>query len=335
MKIRTILTASILAAASASSARSALAAVPETMTHQGRLYNAEGQPITDTLDVEFALYDTSSADAPIWSEVHTITFENGYFSADLGDTEPFNEETFDGSVRYLGITVGGDPEMTPRARVASVPYAILASNVNGDITPSSVSIGGTTVIDSDGNWVGSPTGLVGPAGPAGPQGEQGLQGNAGPAGPAGPQGLQGIQGLTGPIGPQGPSGVLSMNYAAAGAANPSTTLAFIAPIVAVTISAANQRVHVISHRALGGYAAAHELGLRICLQSSGGGALTPIGGGTFGLQVPANTRISMGLSAVAAGLANGTYNVGLCGQSSSPNWINNDWGYTSALVAVQ
>ena len=71
------------------------------------------------------------------------------------------------------------------------------------------------VIDSDGSWVGEPTGLVGPQGEPGPQGEMGLQGEPGPQGDAGIQGPQGVQGEPGPKGdaglqgaqgPQGPKG---------------------------------------------------------------------------------------------------------------------------------
>ena len=46
----------------------------------------------------------------------------------------------------------------------------------------SISINGQKVIDETGNWVGNPTGLLGPPGPAGPQGDQGIQGPPGPAG---------------------------------------------------------------------------------------------------------------------------------------------------------
>lgn len=73
--------------------------------------------------------------------------------------------------------------------------------VNGPIT-----VGATRVIDAAGNWVGSPTGLVGPQGPAGPQGPQGATGLQGPTGATGPQGPQGPTGATGPQGPQGPAG---------------------------------------------------------------------------------------------------------------------------------
>src|SRR5689334_14285804 len=154
MKAR-ILHAPVLAAVTAL-AGPAAAAVPLTITHQGRLFNAAGQPITDTLDVVFALYDALDAPVPIWSEAHTITFDDGYFSVDLGELAPVDKPVRDGTARYLGITVGNDPEMIPRARVASVPYALQASNVAGDITPNSVSIAGRLVIDSSGLWVGEP-----------------------------------------------------------------------------------------------------------------------------------------------------------------------------------
>lgn len=224
MNIKTILTASLLAAAGLCFAGVAAAAVPTTVTHQGRLFNASGQPINETLDVTFAIYDAADATVPIWSEVHSVTFEEGYFSIDLGGQVPFGDGTFDGSIRYLGIAVGADPEMTPRANIQSVPYALLANNVNGDITPTSISINGVEIINSTGEWVGSPTGLAGPtgatgpagpmgptgaAGPMGPTGAAGPAGPMGPAGPTGPQGFQGIQGpqgVQGPMGPMGPAG---------------------------------------------------------------------------------------------------------------------------------
>jgi hypothetical protein len=59
-------------------------------------------------------------------------------------------------------------------------------DVNG-----ALAIAGTPVINSNGQWVGSPTGLIGPQGPIG------LTGATGPVGP---------QGATGATGPQGPAG---------------------------------------------------------------------------------------------------------------------------------
>jgi hypothetical protein len=207
------LLAAALVAAGGLVASAASAAVPGTLTHQGRLYDAAQTPINGTLDVVFAVYDSPAATVPLWSEQHTLTFDEGYYAAALGSIVPFGAGVFDGSTRYFGMTVGSDPEMTPRATIGSVAYAMVAGEVTGDIHPTSVSIAGFgAVIDAAGQWVGSPTGLQGPAGPQGPagatgaQGSAGVQGAQGVQGPAGPQGPQGPAGATGAQGPAGPSG---------------------------------------------------------------------------------------------------------------------------------
>jgi|GEM_PF-4871182 len=182
------------------------AAVPATVTHQGSLYDAKGKPVDATLSVVYSIYDTTTASVAIWTETHTLTFSKGFFSVDIGTETPLDSAIFDGSLRYLGIQIGTDAEMTPRSAIGSVPYAIVAGDVSGDIHPESVSIGPTEVIDEEGHWVGDPTGLVGPSGPVGPPGPEGPQGPVGQAGPAGAPGPVGETGPMGPVGPQGPTG---------------------------------------------------------------------------------------------------------------------------------
>ncbi len=184
-------------------ATSASAQVPLSLTQQGRLFDANDVPIDATLSVTFSVYDNANDNTAAWSETHSIQFVSGYFSVILGGTTTL-DGVFDGAVKYLGVTVASDPEMTPRAAIHSVPYAIMADNATGDITPNSVTIPGYgAVIDSSGQWVGDPTGLVGPTGPAGPTG---ATGPAGPTGPTGAIGATGPQGATGAMGPQGPQG---------------------------------------------------------------------------------------------------------------------------------
>jgi hypothetical protein len=105
--------------------------------------------------------------------------------------------------------------------------------------------------------------------------------------------------------------------------------------VSVTV-ATGQRVHVTSHAALGSTAAggANALNLYICYRLSGG-LITTVGGGAFGMTAAQNQRHLYGLSAVITGLPAGTYDVGLCGSSSSTNWNFNEWAYTSAMVFNQ
>ena len=116
-------------------------AVPSLLTHQGRLYDSNDEPVNGAVDMEFALYATEAAATPVWTETHNVTFEDGYYSVTLGASTPFGND-IDGSQLFLGITVGSDPEMAPRSPVNSVPYALLADNATGDITPSTVSVGG-------------------------------------------------------------------------------------------------------------------------------------------------------------------------------------------------
>ncbi|WP_263429432.1 collagen-like protein [Nannocystis pusilla] len=193
-------------------------AVPELVTHQGRLFDANGEPISGTQDLTFRIYDAEVDGNEIWSETISIDFDEGFFSVRLGEQLALDENVFDGSTRWLGITVGADPEMTPRAAIASVPYAMFAGDVRGEINPTNVNIQGFgAVIDQEGKWVGDPSGLVGPAGPPGPAG---AAGPAGAVGPAGPEGPAGPAGPAGPVGPEGPAGAAGP-AGADGAAGPA------------------------------------------------------------------------------------------------------------------
>ena len=79
---------------------------------------------------------------------------------------------------FLGIRVNDDLELSPRQPVLSVPYALVAENAVGDITPTSITVNGTKVIDSTGAWVGPSAGIQGP---------QGVQGSPGQSGPPEPR----------------------------------------------------------------------------------------------------------------------------------------------------
>lgn len=337
----------------ASVAGVAAAQVPTSLTHQGRLFNNQGMPVTNTVPMTFSLYAGPNDASPLVFETIDVVVEDGYFSAALGEIQAFSVH-LDGSTRYLGIAVANDAEMNPRFEIRSVPYALVAGNANGDITPKSVTVGGTLVIDETGKWVGDPTGLVGPVGPAGPagapgpagpqgpmgaMGATGAQGPAGPAGPPGPMGATGATGATGaagaqgPAGPAGPSGVVSWSATSGFGLQPTTaTLDFIGPTLTVTITA-GQKIFMTADKALGaGATAATGLNLYPCHKSTAAGAtINGNGGAILGLQVPANTRITFGMNWAYIGLAAGSWIVGMCGTGNA-NWSNNEYGYITALV---
>jgi hypothetical protein len=180
-----------------SPSRAGTSPIPNLLTEQGRLLDQNNNPIDGAQTMTFAIYTAPTGGTAVWTEKQTITTTNGFFSAELGTATQLPLTVFSGAPMYLGLTVNTDAEMTPRQPMVSVPYAFAAANAVGDITPTSVSIGTTLVIDGTGKWVGPPTGLVGPVGPTGPQGAPGI-GSVGPVGPTGPQGPAGGVGPAGP-----------------------------------------------------------------------------------------------------------------------------------------
>ncbi len=207
------------------------AGVPLFFTEQGRLFDSSDNPVTDaSASFTFAIYGSRSAGTPataLWTEQQTITLDSGFFSARIGSANPLTPAIFQtagtaGTSLYLGITVNTDVELSPRQSLNTVPYAFVADTVTGDITPNSVSVGGTMIIGPGGNWVGPTAGLAGPTGPQGPPGMIGMVGPTGPGavGPTGPAGPN----VAGSAGPQGPTGTSGTGVAGvAGPKGPTVT----------------------------------------------------------------------------------------------------------------
>lgn len=109
----------------------ARAAVPQSLTQQGRLLNMDGTPVTGPVRMIFAIYDSSSATTPLWTETQSnVALDNGAFSVQLGSTTPFPSTLWSGPTRYVGVTIGNDPEMTPREEITSVPYALMCAQAD-------------------------------------------------------------------------------------------------------------------------------------------------------------------------------------------------------------
>ena len=101
----------------------ATAEIPKTISYQGFLKDQNGDAIYDTLTIKFCLWNVETGgNTPLWCETHSVDIEGGIYSVVLGLTNPVNLP-FDVPY-YLGVTVGGDQEMTPRQRLSSVPYAL-------------------------------------------------------------------------------------------------------------------------------------------------------------------------------------------------------------------
>ncbi len=109
----------------------------QMINYQGRLTDDGGAPITgDTVSVVFSIYDGDTAAAALWSETQAIAVADGVYSVALGAVNPISDDLFNAADRWLGVKVRADAEMSPRAQITSVAYAINSKRVAGKIIQS-------------------------------------------------------------------------------------------------------------------------------------------------------------------------------------------------------
>jgi hypothetical protein len=102
------------------------AGVPGVIDYQGRLTNVAGAPVADNnYLIKFKIYGSLAGADSLWSSGFlTVAVAGGLFSCQLSATgDLFNDIFRADTIRYLGITVGVDPEISPRSRLISTPYS--------------------------------------------------------------------------------------------------------------------------------------------------------------------------------------------------------------------
>lgn len=116
---------------------------------QGTIQNFNGSAVDNGLyDVIFKLYTTDAGGTAVWSETQSVQVTGGVYSVLLGSVTPLTA-AFD-QTYYLGITLPGGPELTPRSRLTSSPYAL--SLIGQDnIFPSTGTVGIGTASPVTGN----------------------------------------------------------------------------------------------------------------------------------------------------------------------------------------
>ncbi|MCH8027084.1 MAG: tail fiber domain-containing protein, partial [candidate division Zixibacteria bacterium] len=108
------------------------AAVPQLINYQGVLTDSAGSGLDTTVSIVFTIYDDPSTGVSVWTETQpVVTVSAGLFNVLLGSVAPILDTVFNGTTRYLGIAIAGDPEISPRTALVSVPYAQRVSTVDG------------------------------------------------------------------------------------------------------------------------------------------------------------------------------------------------------------
>lgn len=115
-------------------ATAALADVPQRTSYQGRLTDIGGNPLSGNYDLTFRIYSDSVGGSIVYEEAHVgVPVTDGLFSVLIGGKSfitPFDDYTFIGKDRFLSIQVGADPELSPRTRLSTSPYAFRVSTVD-------------------------------------------------------------------------------------------------------------------------------------------------------------------------------------------------------------
>lgn len=106
--------------------------VPTQMNFQGVLTDTGGNPISDSSkSVYFTIYDAAFGGNILWAETLNVTTDNqGRFTVILGRQVPISGAIFSDTSRYLGVTVGTDPEISPRAKISSAAYSLRTNTIS-------------------------------------------------------------------------------------------------------------------------------------------------------------------------------------------------------------
>ncbi len=115
------------------------AAITEELTFYGTLQNSSGVNLDGTYDMVLRFYNAASGGSLLDTSTHTtangnpVTVSNGEFSVRLGSGagNTLDGLDFDNAPIYIGLSVEGDPEMTPRELLTSAAYSFNADRVDG------------------------------------------------------------------------------------------------------------------------------------------------------------------------------------------------------------
>lgn len=107
---------------------------------QGILKKSNGAALDDgNYSITFKLYNTEQGGTALWTETQPdVEVTSGIYTVALGSVTslslPFNEDY------YLGVKVGTTPEMSPRVKLTTAPYA-LSLKGNSNLLPSTGTVG--------------------------------------------------------------------------------------------------------------------------------------------------------------------------------------------------
>lgn len=110
---------------------SIFAQAPQLINYQGRL-NQGANPANGAFSMVFSIYSVANGGTALYTETQSVNVSDGVFNVLIGSGTAIPTNVFtNAGDRFLGVKVGTDTEMTPRFRLASVAYAVRATQSDG------------------------------------------------------------------------------------------------------------------------------------------------------------------------------------------------------------
>ncbi|HYM21129.1 MAG TPA: hypothetical protein VEW28_09020 [Candidatus Kapabacteria bacterium] len=125
--------------------RFVLAQIPRQISYQGLIVTPGGTPISDGQHtITITLYDAPTGGTQLYTETQNTQTNHGLFNVIIGAVNPIPTSLDFGNQYWLGVSVDGGAEMSPRTALTAVPYALhaqiaeeakgFASNARGVVT---------------------------------------------------------------------------------------------------------------------------------------------------------------------------------------------------------
>jgi len=96
-------------------------------------------PANGVVSLVFRLYTEPVGGIPLASETRLVTVTEGLYDVHLdtlGNPDLYRDPGGDNENWYFGISVAGEAELVPRIRIGTVPFAHMATGVEGDVHTS-------------------------------------------------------------------------------------------------------------------------------------------------------------------------------------------------------
>ena len=142
-----IFSAILLAVVFSVAASSIQADVPRLISYQGKVTDNAGVPIAGPVNLTVRLSTAPVLGILLFTESHdSVPLSGGVFSISIGANTAGGvpDAALDSAEIWLSVSVNGAPELTPRVRLVSVPYAVKSKVAQSLVQPGSFTAVATT-----------------------------------------------------------------------------------------------------------------------------------------------------------------------------------------------